>query len=640
MNRTTLARRYAPLAALAAVQLLIIATVPSKAPAPAAEVAAGGPAAGSGGAGGETYVDPATGETIDSATGQVIDPSTGRVVSNGGTGPGAGATRTGTGATAGGGAGAGGTSGGGGTAAPVGNAGITNDTSHCVDGRQFDPKIFYYAPTCVGKWDPKAKNGSATYQGVTDKEVKVVVYRGKPNPQVEAILQAVGASPDPAWVTDFMKKSFEFINGGSFEFYGRKIVVDEVFGTCDTVPPDYVCLRGEMRDIVRDRKPFAVLWGTILASPAFDELSALKVVNVGGQHFRNNPFSIKRRPYHWDVAIPGDVAAKQVAEFYCKRLKGNGAQPYKAKYAGETAGQNPSQNDLDSKNPPNDDIRNTPRVLGVISTDDPENLNNIKQVLKPELAKCGATVQHEFYYAQDISRAEEQRRLGIAKMRESPEATSIMCFCDAVAPLFLYRTAQEEKYYPEHIVVGTGGNDSDAVGQSYDHGSTLCPDCRQYENAFGLRSIAQQERFTNNEATRLYAKMGGRDWPHGNKSTGGPLTWDDYKTAISDLNYYMLVATLIQGAGPVLTPANVEKGAFAQGSRGGFADINNPHLNRREFKPGNYGWFSDMDEVYWSQNSPSESMGKNGAYVQVSGRRYVAGEMPEGELQFPQAKPR
>jgi hypothetical protein len=625
MNRTTLARRYAPLAALAAVQLLIIATVPSKAPAPAAEVSAGG-GSGSGadnGAAGDTYVDPATGETIDSATGQVIDPTTGQVIS-GGTSTGAGGTRAGTGAAAGGAPGAGGTSGGGGTAGPVGNAGITNDTSHCVDGRQFDPKIFYYAPTCVGKWDPKAKNGSATYQGVTDKEIKVVVYRGKPNPQVEAILQAVGASPDPAWVTDFMKKSFEFINNGSFEFYGRKIVVDEVFGTCDTVPPDYVCLRGEMRDVVRDHKPFVVLWGTILASPAFDELSALKVVNIGGQHFRNNPFSIKRRPYHWDVAIPGDVAAKQVAEFYCKRLKGPADAPYKAKYAGET-GTNPN-----TQNPVNDNIREKARVLGVISTDDPENLNNIKQVLKPELAKCGAKVEHEFYYAQDISRAQEQRQLGVAKMRETPEATSIMCFCDAVAPLFLYRTAQEQSYFPEHILVGTGGNDSDAVGQSYDNGSTLCPDCHQYENAFGMRSLPQLQRFTNNEATRLYAKMGGKE----------AIDWDGYKTAIGELSYYMLTASLLQGAGPLLTPANVEKGAFAQGSRGGFNDLNDPHLNRREFKPGNYGWISDMDQVYWSQNKKSEAMppAKNGTYVQIDGRRFDAGELPTGELQFPQAK--
>jgi hypothetical protein len=617
MNRSTLARRYAPLAALAVVQLLIITFVPSKAH--ETQVDTGPAAIGSGdgtGAGATTEDTIAADGAVDPATGQ---PTAGAGTAAGGTG-----TRTGSaagGAAAGGAAAGGAAAGGGGTAAASGGSGITADTSHCVDGRQFDPKIYYYAPKCVGKWKDGANNGGATYQGVTDKEVKVIVYRGKPNPAVDAILDAIGSNPPDPWVTDFLTKSVGVINS-KMEFYGRKLVVKEINGTCDTVPPNYTCLRGEMRDIVRSEKPFLVLWPTILASPAFDELSALKVINVGGQHFRNS-FSIQRRPYHWDATIPGDVAAKHVAEWYCKRLHGK-----KAAWAGTTGADDPR-----SQNPPTDDIRNKTRVLGVISTDDPENQNNIRQVLKPELAKCGAQVSHEFYYAQDIARAEEQRRVGIAKMRENPESTSIMCFCDGVAPLFLYRTAQEQNYFPEHIVVGVGSNDTDAVGQSYDFGSSLCPDCHQYENAFGLRSVGALERFTNNAATRLY------------KANGGTLidNFDKYKGAIGDLDYLMLVGSLIQGAGPNLIPANIEKGAFAAGARGGFPDTpTDPHFSRRGFKPGNYGWITDMDQVFWSQKVTSESQGgtKLGAYVQVDGRRFDQGEYPDGDMNIPQGKPR
>jgi hypothetical protein len=616
-----MARRYAPLAALAAVQLLIIATVPSTAPAPAT-VAADGGLVPTGDPGAVTDDSTVLEEGVAE---EAVDPATGQPVPGAGTGGGAtasgrtagGAAAAGAGQAAGGTSGGGGGGGGGGGA--TGEAAATGDTSHCKDGRQFDPAIYYYAPKCAPKFT--GKNPGPTYQGVTDTEVKVIVYRGKPNPQVDAILDAIGSNPPDDWVTDFMERTTEFINQ-KYEFYGRKLKVEEFRGTCDTVPPNYVCLRGEMRDLVRDKKPFVVLWPTILASPAFDELSALKVVNVGGQHFRNNPFSMQRRPYHWDATIPGDVAAKQVAEFYCKRLHDK-----PAKWAGETG------SDVRSQNPPTDDIRSKKRVLGVISTDDPENLNTIKSVLKPELAKCGAKVAHEFYYAQDIARAEEQRRLGVAKMRENTnggESTSIMCFCDAVAPLFLYRTAQEQNYFPEHIVVGIGANDSDAVGQSYDFGSTLCPECHQYENAFGLRSIGVGERFTNNAAVRLYKQMGGKK----------PIDWDKYKGAIGELDYYMLVANLIQGAGPNLTPANIEKGAFAQGSRGGAAELLDPHFNKRGFKPGNYGWNNDMDIVYWSQTAMSESMGKKGAYVQIDGRRFESGEYPEGEPNIPQPKPR
>lgn len=608
MNRATLARRYAPLAAVVAVQLLIIATVPSRAP--SQDVTAGGPSFVDTGDGGLAAVDPATGEelALDPATGE---PATAEASTTGG------ATSAG-GATTGGGAAGQATASGDGTQASSDGGGPTGDTSHCKDGRQFDPAIFYHAPKCVPKWGG-GNNGGATYQGVTDKEVKVIVYRGKPNPQVDAILDAVGSNPPDEWVTDFMNKSFEFLNQ-KFEFYGRKIVWEEFFGKCDTVPPNYTCLRGEMRDLVRDKKPYAVIWGTPLASPAFDELSALKVVNLGGQHFRNNPFSMQRRPYHWDVAIPGDVAAKHVAEWYCKRLYNK-----KARWAGETGG------DPTRQNPPTNDIRNKTRVLGVISTDDPENLNTIKQVLKPELAKCGAQVAHEFYYAQDIARAEEQRRLALQKMRENPESTSIMCFCDGVAPVFLYRTAQEQAYFPEHIIVGVGANDTDAIAQAYDSGSTLCNECHQYENAFGLRSTTALQRFTNNDAVRLYKSMGGK--------MIADADFDTYKGALGELNYFMLMGTLIQAAGPALTPANMEKGAFSYGYRGGHAENPDPHFNRRGFKPGNYGWFSDMDQVMWAQGVPSESMGNSkGTYVQLDGRRFELGEWPEGELPIPDDK--
>ena len=606
MNRSTLARRYAPLAALAAVQLLIIATVPSTAPSTVTADAgdfspSGDVVAGDGGAVTEETVPgevPAEGATGDAGA-----------ASGGGATPAAGGGTTAT--TAAGSSGTAAPAAGEGDAAP---AAASGDTSHCVDGRQFDPAIYYWAPKCVGKFT--GKNPGATYQGVTDKEIKIVLYRGKPNPAVDAILSAIGANPPDADVTDFTQNAVNFINQ-KFEFYGRKLVVKEVRGQCDTVPPDYVCLRGEMRDIVRTEQPFLVQWGTPLASPAFDELSAQKVINVGGNHFRDS-FAQQRRPYHWDVAISGTNVAKQAAEWYCKKLAGK-----KAIFAGKT-GSDPRQ-----ENPPTNDIRGKDRVLGVISTDDPENQQMVTQIFKPELAKCGVKVAHEFYYAQDISRAEEQRRLGVAKMRENPESTTIAFFGDAVAPVFLYRTAQEQSYFPEHVVVGFGGMDSDAAGQGYSFGSTLCPDCHQFENAFGLASIPQLRPVSDNEAVAVY-KAGG-----GTKN----IDWTKYVTALGDLNYLILDATLIQGAGPNLTPANVEKGAFTGGLRGGAPDSLDFRFNKRGFKPGSYAWFQDMAEVYWSSTEKSDFNGKAGSYHELGDRRYSQGEYQQGDPAIPD-KPR
>ena len=602
MNRTTLARRYAPLLAVVAIQLLIIAAVPSRAP-QSDSLATGGAAPeayvpGDGtGAVGDLGGDTGTGADTGAPTG--TDGGSTGAVGSGGTG--------GTGGAGGSTAGRGGSTTGG-TVAPG-----RGDTSHCVDGRQYDPKLYYYAPNCVPKFT--GKNAGATYQGVTDTSIKIIKYNGRPNEAVDAILRSQGSAAEPGDITAFMKAAEKFINA-RYELYGRKIVMEEFNGQCATVPPDYQCLRNEMREMVKARKPFGVIWNTSLASPAFDELSAQKVVNLGGWHFRD-VFNQQRRPYHWDWPMGGTQLVRHAGEWYCKRMHGGGQA--KARYAGETgtgAGQNA----------PNNDIRNKPRVLGVISTDDPENKLAIEE-LKRELAKCGAKVSHEYYYAQDIARAEEQRRLAVARMREAPESTTIMCFCDLVAPLFLYQTCEEQRYYPEHIMVGAGFMDADAAAQAYDH--TLPPEGHQFENAFGLASTAEQEFRDSNDANRIWKAAG----------NAGVIP-SRYGSATADWQYYAMLATMIQAAGPNLTPATMEAGAFALGVRGGSAQTLDPLINQRSFRQGDYTWNDDMREVYWSTTRQSRYNRETGTYVTLNNnRRFNIGQYPGGEITIPQ-KPR
>jgi hypothetical protein len=606
MNRSTLARRYAPLAALAALQLLIIATVPSKAP---TAVSAGGVP---GATAGEDFGEPLAEETIplDGVPAEgAVDPATGQPVAGGGGGAAGGATA---GARTGGGGAAGGAAAGGAQEAD----GPSGDTSHCVEGRQFDPKIYFYAPKCVGKFT--GKNPGATYQGVSDKEVKVIVYQGKPNEAVDAVLTAQGSNPSDAQRQAFDTAVAKFVND-KFELYGRKFVLERVKGNCETVPPNYVCLRNEMRDdIVKGRKPFIVVWNTSLASPAFDELSAQATINIGGWHFRD-VFNQQRRPYRWDVQMGGTQLARHAGQFWCAKLHGK-----KAEFAGETDPSRPQTQPGSGKNPSTNDIRGKTRVLGVISTDDPENKLNIN-TLKQELAKCGAKVAHEFFYSQDIGRAQEQRSAAVQRMRENSnggESTSIMCFCDLVAPIFLYQTCEEQGYYPEHVIVGAGFMDADQAAQVYDN--LLPPKGYQFENAFGISSIPGQVKHSDSFAAKVFRAGGG--------------TGDPYTSAGADLDYYMMAATMIQAAGPNLTPPNVERAMFAQGERG--IGINDPFLFGRVVKPGDYTWNEDMREVYWSPRKVAPVNGKPGTYVDINGgKRFRLGEYQPGDLAIP-PKPR
>lgn len=595
MNRTTLARRYAPLLAVVAIQLLIIAVVPSTAPtqqvsagADAGDVGAGDLGTGDAGVG-STETTLASGEAGTGVGG------TGVTVPGGGTGGGTSGASGSAGSTAG---GTGGTKstvttpggGAGGASGPVG------DISHCKSGKQFDPALDHYAPPCTGKFT--GKNPGATYQGVTDTEIKVVYYYGRGSDAVDTILKAQGAYVEAATLQNFYNVQADFLNK-HYEFYGRKIKVEVVQGQCPTIPPDYRCLRNEARQIIADKKPFAVLWNASLASPFFAELSAGKTINIGGWNFRDQ-FGQAFSPYHYDVQMSGTQLAKHFGELWCAQL--NGKPPI---YAGS------------------DVIKAKPaRVLGVLATNDPENKKTVDD-LKAAMGKCGGTVAHEFYYAQDISTADQQRRAAVAKMRENPESTTVLCLCDLVAPAFLYQTQEEQRYYPENMIAGTGFMDADKAARSYDTLLPSDPTCQcnnQFVNAFGLSSIAPQENYDKGEdyASRFWRNMG-----KGNKA---PF---DSGTAYGE--YLALLGTMVQQAGPTLTPQTVAAGMSKTPQVGG------SRLGRSvNPSKGDYSWNDNMRMVYWSPTRPSSFDGKAGSYVDMfPGKRFELGQYPAGDLVLP-----
>ncbi len=576
MKGRVLLYRYLPLAAVVVIQVLIIAIAPSKSP---AELSGFGPQTGASDptvADRDVLADP-FGDDLDD-----IDPETGERTAGGTNG--SGSTGTGTG-------------GGGGTGDDERPPG---DTSHCVDGRQYDPKIYAYAPRCTPKFG--GNNGGATYRGVEAEEIRVVIYRDNLGEAVDRLLQAQGGNASDQQWRDMIAAAEEFVNS-RYELYGRNVKLIFWKGECQSVPPDYPCLRGEMRRIVQQHEPFWVVRNTSLASPAFDELSNLKVMNSGGWGFRD-VFRQQRRPYSWDLMMGGTQQVEMVAEWYCGRMHGG-----KAIHAGD---QNPDE-----------DLRDRDRVLGVISTDDPENKLAITE-FKRHLEACGAEVTHEYYYSQDITTAEQQRRAGVETMRREPMATTIMCFCDLVAPIFLYQTCEEYEYYPEHVMVGTGLMDHDSAAQAYDN--TLPPFGTQFHNAFGLAQRPYQEPENATMAHRVWADTGRSGGPHPSLDF---TIWD----------HVGMVAFMLQSAGPNLNPQTVEQGAFRAGA---IAPGNNQNqdFNQRSFSPGDYTWQDTLREIYWSTEQTSRRNGEQGTYVSLNnGRWYEKGQFPSGRFQLP-PKPR
>ena len=601
MSRATLARRYGPLLAVAAVQLLIIAVVPSTAEKESDETSLG-----SGSGPGGSFVD-ADGDGIDDA----IDPSV--TGGPGGTGPG--------------GTGPGGTSGPGDPNNPndptrPGGPG-QGDTKHCVNGKQYDPALYEWAPPCVGKFTGNNGGAPRGTRGVTGDTIKVVAMLGNYGAAVQKILESQG-SPSFDRFSKFADAAEKFLNE-RYEFYGRKVdIVPYQFRstTGGEKAPNHGELTNEVRQMVQKENPFAATWANSVSSATYEELSELKVVNIGGYGFTDD-FNARLRPYHWDVQMGGYEMAEEISNWYCTRMHGGGTA--KAVYAKSST----------TATGVNLNLQERPRKLGIITTDDQENLKTVERFKALVKSKCGVVVENQYNYAQDISTLPQQRRAAYESMVGKGTATTVMCFCDQVAPTFLYKTCTDERYFPEHVMVGTGTMDLDRSAQAYDHGAEYPQkesqkppsdgdgNYEQFENAFGLAQFPKQGPFAANSATKVYKAAGYTD--------------ELYASAEEELHYYAMLGAMIQMAGPNLTAFAVETGATRTGVLGTTA---NEKSSQRSLAAGNYTWNDSLREVYWAPMTPSQFNGVKGSYTSLNGgRSFLDGRFPSGLLTLP-PKPR
>ena len=584
--------KFGPIVALAIVQIVLIIAVPSTAP-NAANSALGSGYNGTGAGGGD-----GGGGVVNG--GGVSGGGVGGAV-GGGVGGGAGGGVTG-GSTAGGSTAGGAAGGTGGPATVASGAGLQKlpgDRTHCVGGRQFDPSLDYYAPICVPGTPGAAypNNGGATWRGVTNNTIELVNYVADYGAEVDQILKAQGTYYNADTAKKWNEPFANFINT-HYNLWGRKIHIDTVAGTCTTVPPDYACLQSEMDTIVAKYHPYGVMWETTVCSVCFAELSRLHVVNFGGGGF-SDKFLSDNAPYSYLAGESASQVQTQFAQWYCKQMAGK-----KAVFAGT---HNPAQN-----------FRNTTRQLGVFSTNDPDNKYTVQHVLYPALAKCGVSVNgHEYFYAQDINTATQQSQTAAAKMNtpQNP-ATSVLCLCDPVAPQFGQNAFASDNYWPETLIADDQTMDFDSAGQTYSNsdnsGDALaCPNGNpcEYDNTIGISSDDPQVAPSQSAAAKIWSlQTHNAPYPSGIGLATLDIVWSEYS----------MFASLIENAGPLLTPQRMRDAAPDLGARGG-GTTGHP---LKQFLRGGGAWTQDVRIVYWDKAKVSPYNKQHGSYVEIEGGRF------------------
>lgn len=449
------------------------------------------------------------------------------------------------------------------------------DTSHCKGDRQFD--ILLNNPACKPRH--VGPNGGATYPGVAADTIKIVQWEYVPNAAVDAVLAPQGLGNTRAQREAIDRASKKFIEE-NYELYGRKLEIIRVSTDCPTSPQDVPKCKAEARRVI-EMQPFIVMIGTVNYPEIYDEFARAGIITVGGWHWPQSYFT-QRRPFRWDLFADGNQSADIVAEYYCKKLQGKPAS-----HAGRVI------------HPQIPNGRSTPRKVGILT---PERDTDVAtaEIMAAKLAPCAGGKPLIVKYSPDINTTSEQAE-GYTQRLIAEGITTVICFCDPVAPAILTKTFTRLTYFPEHLMTGTGLLDYDLLGRLYD--------TQQWVHAFGPGHLFDPLPFDQQEVSRMW-RAAGQD---GEPCSACNLNW----------SYYALVGGMLHEGGPNLTPATVEQNLLNAKPYGG----DRPGSVLVKYGPGDYTAVSDAREVYWDPNAVSKIDGRPGAYVTMNNSaRYEIGE--------------
>jgi hypothetical protein len=445
------------------------------------------------------------------------------------------------------------------------------------------------SPLCVPRFT--GDNGGATHQGVTRNEIVVVKTRQNLPEFLETVLRQGDLGSTKAEEDDHMAAWAAFFEK-HYELYGRKIKWISHQVSCTTGDPSFVgCMRQEARTINQQYKPFYVL-GLGLPLEFLDELTRLGVMTAGGFNLYPDHIYTARRPYLWDIFTDGDRVERNVADYWCKKMAGKPASR-----AGDPL------------------IQARRRKLGIMTLQATDPSLQAGRVLAPLVSggRCGTAGDKPpvVVYSGDPSQAANQMSAAVGVFKQEM-VTTVVCLCDAITPVFMTQAMDDQQYFPEHLLSGGGAIDVDQLGRLYTQ--------TQWRNAFGPGLFTDQLPVVDADQSRA--------WRDAGRSGATPCL------VCGGFYIYMeLVVFQLQWAGPVLTPANVERGTLSAPPLGGWtATRGDPYVPMLRFGRDEYTAYEDARDIYWNPAAQSRGDGKAGAYISVQGgRRHELETWPAGE---------
>lgn len=464
----------------------------------------------------------------------------------------------------------------------------------CKDGVKQVPDLQYSLP-CVPKFS--GDNGGETSRGVTADTIKIVIREFPETANSQAVQKEIEAAGFASTeISRTIREQFVDYYNKNYELYGRKVEViryESKFGNA-TAEALGGGREGACQDatlIADELKAFAVTGG----SGSFSECAAERgLVVFGAAAYFSESFYEKWSPYLYNTTMSCERISSHNAEYIGKRLVGK-----PAKWAGDPA------------------LAKTTRKFGTYVPDN-EEYQKCTDVTESTLrdtykAEPGLRVN----YALDISRFADQAKRAIIQFK-ADGVTTVITASDPISIGLLTKEATAQSYFPEWFIIGTAGQDTDGFGRSYDQ--------KQVDgHMFGISQLGSSAKLYGEtaDAPKLYAKLnGGKKIPGG--TVGGLYDWTN-------------IFNLLQGAGPQLTPENIEKGIAKMPSLGApdFAVGKWSYGNGADGTPDHTA-VDDSREVYWdgtAEPGPEErDRTKKGSFVESEpGKRHDLGDWPTTE---------
>lgn len=472
-----------------------------------------------------------------------------------------------------------------------GGTGKTRDGRDCTPDTPQLPDLSY-SPPCLPVFT--GDNGGATSKGVTADTIKIVIrtFPDSPN-SLEAQRKLEEAGFATVKVTEGIRDKFNVYFNDTYELYGRKVEFIRYVSRFGDATQE--AIGGGREGACQDATYIADeigAFGVRSGGGAFSECAAERglVVFAGGAYFSEGFFK-KWSPYVYNTTMSCDRISSHVADYVLKRLDGKPAE-----FAGG-------------------DLQGKTRTYGTYVPDNPEYVG-CTDVTEAALEAGGADPGMRVTYQLDLSKMTDQANRAIVQFK-AEGVTTVIAACDPFSVGFLTNAAKEQDYFPEWMIIGTAGTDTDNFGRQYNQdvvGGRM----------FGLSQLASTRFILGSESEpgKLHEKV-----------IGGPIP----KGTTGSMFDYMNVFNLLMAAGPDLTPANIERGIPTLPTLGGpdYA------VGRWSFAKGidgkpDHTAIDDAREVYWDPDAvpgPEEpDRTKKGTFVESEpGRRFDVGEWEEGD---------